>query len=297
MALLDPPPETKYNVLSLGAGVQSSCLALMAEHGEIKPKPDLAIFADTQGEPEEVYNWLQYLKEKLSYPVVTVTKGNLVDACLETHFIKKEDAKLPVNTPYVLNLIPAFAHYENTGNTKLAIGRLCTKHYKIDPIYKYLKQRFNIKRGEKLPQVTQWIGISWDEVMRMKESKVPWAQHRHPLIEIKMRRGECLEWMKKNGYPEPPRSACWFCPFRHNSEWRNLRDNYPSEFKKAIQFDKDLRDHYKNIDSKRPTKYDERAVFIHSSCQPLGEIDFDDDADKGQGTFDFSSECEGMCGV
>lgn len=33
-------------ILSLGAGVQSSTLALMAEHGEIE-KPDYAIFADT----------------------------------------------------------------------------------------------------------------------------------------------------------------------------------------------------------------------------------------------------------
>jgi hypothetical protein len=34
-------------VLSLGAGVQSTTLALMAAHGEIGPMPDCAIFADT----------------------------------------------------------------------------------------------------------------------------------------------------------------------------------------------------------------------------------------------------------
>ena len=38
-----------YRVLSLGAGVQSTVLALMAERGEFGlPKPDIAIFADTQ---------------------------------------------------------------------------------------------------------------------------------------------------------------------------------------------------------------------------------------------------------
>ena len=51
-------------ILSLGAGVQSSTLALMAEHGEIE-KPDCAIFADTQSEPEEVMEWLGYLETKL----------------------------------------------------------------------------------------------------------------------------------------------------------------------------------------------------------------------------------------
>jgi len=38
-------------------------------------------------------------------------------------------------------------------------------------------------------------------------------------------------------------------------------------------------------------------VFLHTSMKPIGEIDFDNDTDKGQVLFDFSSECEGMCGV
>ena len=40
-------------VLSLGAGVQSTTLALMIEKGEI-PMVDCAIFADTMGEPKKV---------------------------------------------------------------------------------------------------------------------------------------------------------------------------------------------------------------------------------------------------
>ena len=39
----------RLRVLSLGAGVQSTTLALMAAHGEIGPMPDCAIFADTGG--------------------------------------------------------------------------------------------------------------------------------------------------------------------------------------------------------------------------------------------------------
>ena len=42
--------KTKLRILSLGAGVQSSTLALMIEKGEI-PMVDAAIFADTMGEP------------------------------------------------------------------------------------------------------------------------------------------------------------------------------------------------------------------------------------------------------
>ena len=38
-------------IISLGAGVQSTTMALMASHGEIGPMPDCAIFADTGSEP------------------------------------------------------------------------------------------------------------------------------------------------------------------------------------------------------------------------------------------------------
>ena len=47
-------------ILSLGAGVQSSTLALMIERGDL-PMVDAAIFADTKGEPKEVYDRLDWL--------------------------------------------------------------------------------------------------------------------------------------------------------------------------------------------------------------------------------------------
>ena len=47
------------NVLSLGAGVQSSTMALMSAKGEL-PKADCAIFADTGYEPKAIYNYLNY---------------------------------------------------------------------------------------------------------------------------------------------------------------------------------------------------------------------------------------------
>jgi len=49
-ALFPPPTDIstiRLRALSLGAGVQSTTLALMAAHGEVGPMPDCAIFADT----------------------------------------------------------------------------------------------------------------------------------------------------------------------------------------------------------------------------------------------------------
>ena len=62
-------------ILSLGAGVQSTTLALMAERGLIE-KPVAAIFADTGDEPPNIHDHLERLKGMLSFPVYTVTQGN-----------------------------------------------------------------------------------------------------------------------------------------------------------------------------------------------------------------------------
>ena len=72
-----------YRVLSLGAGVQSTVLALMAERGEFGlPKPDIAIFADTQWEPPAVYEHLEWIKSQVSFEIKTVTAGNIKENLL-----------------------------------------------------------------------------------------------------------------------------------------------------------------------------------------------------------------------
>src|SRR6185295_2844253 len=69
------------NIISLGAGVQSTTMALMAAHGEITPMPDCAIFADTMAEPAATYEHLQWLTSDnvLPFPVHIVSAGNLTE--------------------------------------------------------------------------------------------------------------------------------------------------------------------------------------------------------------------------
>ncbi|MCW1885601.1 hypothetical protein OKA04_12755 [Luteolibacter flavescens] len=61
-------------LLSLGAGVQSTTLALLAEAGEIE-RPAAAIFADTGDEPAKVYEHLERLRGMISFPVHIVRVG------------------------------------------------------------------------------------------------------------------------------------------------------------------------------------------------------------------------------
>ena len=264
MSYFEPPPQTKYNVLNLGAGVQSSCLALMAARGEITPMPDFAVFADTQAEPTSVYKWLDWLETQLPFPVIRVTKGSLTESVLKIR-VKEKCKYSDKPMTYLRSNIPVFGLTQH-GEVKAALGRACTADFKIAPITKEIRSRCKIKHGQKELTVTSWIGISYDEMQRMKLMSNPWQQPRWPLVEKRMTRAHCLEWMKKNGYPEPPRSACYYCPFHDDDEWRRLKEQDPEHFQKAVEFDRT----YRRLQNENPGGL-RIEVYLHKSCKPLDE--------------------------
>lgn len=290
MSYFEPPSPTRYTVLNLGAGVQSSCLALMAARGEITPMPDFAVFADTQAEPTSVYKWLDWLETQLPFPVIRVTKGSLTDDILRIR-VKQKSIYSDKPMTYLKTNIPVYG-LTASGDRRNAIGRACTADYKVAPILKEIRKRCHIKHGQKEVTVTQWLGISYDETQRMKLPGNRWTQHRWPLIEKRMTRAHCKEWMARNGYPEPPRSACYYCPFHSDDEWRRLKTQDPEHFQKAVEFDRT----YRRLQNENPGGL-RIEVYLHGSCKPLDEVDFSNEEDKGQLGFDFQSECEGMCGL
>lgn len=75
------PTLILLRALSLGAGLQSTTMALMAAHGENGPMPDYAIFADTGWEPTAVYDHLAWLMSPnvLPFLIHIVSAGNIRD--------------------------------------------------------------------------------------------------------------------------------------------------------------------------------------------------------------------------
>ena len=275
--------EKQWNVISLGGGVQSSAMALMASCGELGPMPDCAVFADTQDEPASVYRWLDWLEPKLAFPVFRVTKGSLSEQSLTMK--KTADGRLFSKTN-----IPFFTLGQD-GSFGMIPHRSCTADFKIGPILKFLRSRCGVKRGQKHATVTSWIGISLDEQQRMKDSRDKWVVNRWPLIEKRIDRGGCVRWMIERGYPEPPKSACTYCPFHSNKEWRRLKKEEPEDFAKAVKFEQDIQR------IKAASSNFASTPFLHASRVPLDEIDFRNDIDHGQQLLSFMDECEGMCGV
>lgn len=315
---------TPLNLLSLGAGVQSSTAALKAARGEITPMPDAAIFSDTRAEPKSVYLWLDWLEKQLPYPIYRVSAGSLTEGALTMK--KTADGRL-----FSKSDIPIFVRNHDGSQGKI-VNRACTRDYKLYPIFAKCreligperliawrrKHRANLKEyaawiretrlakkeGRALPLfpgacwkrmqddalAVQWIGISLDEIQRMKPSRVPYLRSRWPLIEQETNRHDCLRWMEEKGYPQPPRSACVYCPFHNDHEWRRLKEEEPDEFAAAVKFERDLQT------IKAQSSNFKTTPFLHRSLVPLDQVDFSTEEDRGQLSL-FGEECEGMCGA
>lgn len=288
-------------VLSLGAGVQSSVLLLMSCRGEL-PRLDAAIFADTQWEPKAVYSHLGWLEEQAKaagIPLYRVSEGNLrAEGIAFRQRAEQRHASIPL---FVLNL---------DGSNGM-INRQCTYQYKIRPIERCMKREIlglaPGQRAPKSPVIDQWFGITSDEIYRMKQSRDKWKRHVYPfcgfphnaeaLIGRRMNRQSCIEWLKIN-YPDhpAPRSACIACPFHSDEEWRKMRDNDPESWVDAVDFDHKIRQADKEGQKKRGLLVG--LPFVHSQRVPLDQVDLTTDVDHGQGLlWGMGEECTGMCGV
>lgn len=263
-------------VLSLGAGVQSTTLALMAAHGEIEP-PDCAIFADTLWEPQAVYDHLAWLRSSnvLPFPVRVVTAGNLRDSIVNRRN----------TTGGRFAAIPW--HTVNPDGSEGMGRRQCSSEYKLEPIMREIRRllgkpgRAYIRPGA----VEVLIGISWDERDRVNVARQKYMTNRYPLLDRQLRRHDCLLWLERHGYAQPPKSSCIGCPFHNNTYWRELRDKYPTEFADACDADRRLREG--NSRGIRATEY------MHPSRKPLAEVDLSAPAQTDM----FRNECSGSCGV
>ncbi len=157
----------KLRVLSLGAGVQSTTLALMAAHGEIEP-PDCAIFADTQWEPAAVYDHLRWLISVLPFEVEIVSQGNIrVGLEQRRNTTGGRFAAIPWHT-----INPNGSH---------GMGRRqCSSEYKLTPIMHAIREQLGkTKHAYIAPGTVEvLLGISRDEAQRMRTARQRYMTNR-----------------------------------------------------------------------------------------------------------------------
>lgn len=279
------PKGFDVTYISLGCGVQSSALAAMSVTGyKGVPKADFAIFADTQWETQATYDYFKVLEKWLGdrgLPVYKATKGSVRVAAIEG--IAK-----PLKNRFIS--VPAFTKGE-FDDKEGRLRRQCTREFKIEVIERKLRELMGYEKRKRVKhKVRALIGISIDEFIRMKDSRTPWVKNGYPLVDLHIRREKCSTILTDMGLPKPTKSACVGCPYHDNRFWLNQKNDSPEEFADAVDFDKAIRNGTKAGIT--------RPVFLHRSCRPLDEIDFEKelDTEPGQLTM-FDEECEGMCGV
>lgn len=179
-----------YKILSFGGGVQTMALLL-----KIGKQMDYVIFADTGGEHDETYEYMnlhvkKYCNENNIKFVRVYSKygKTLYDYCWDKH------------------IVPSIKF------------RDCTSKFKIAPIRRFLRKELGITRADPCEMN---IGISWDEVDRMNESNVLYVKNKYPLVDERITRSDCEMIIATQGYPIPPKSGCFFCPFAKSADLLN----------------------------------------------------------------------------
>jgi hypothetical protein len=245
--------------LSWGCGVQSTTLAAMSTLGDLEPL-DVVITADTGWERRVTYEardfYAAWLQER-GIRVEIVSGGN----------VRKLGAEEHIHIPF----------FTSDGGP---LQRQCTSEFKIKPVKRRLRELAGYhatKKPDPAPgEIELWLGISWDEFERMKGSRVKFIEHRWPLIEHKMTRQDCVDYLISHDLPVPPKSACVGCPYRLASEWIEMRDSDPDEWREVVEFDEANR--HNPLAVRGRSTADE--LYVYKRAEPLATADLEADAEK-----------------
>jgi len=250
--------EYRINVLSLGWGVQSFCLAAMSALGAIPPI-HAAVHADTAHERSETYafaaRWTPWLEEH-GVRVITV-RGTSTDV-----IENPSDPRI---------MIPAHIMGIDGKGSGL-LRRQCTLAWKIMPVRRWIQSNRNKQRANLL------LGITTDEWKGMRDSSVKYIIHQYPFIDLNWNRTMATQWLLDNNLEVPVKSACVFCPYSNNKTWQDLKQANSHDWTKAVEVDKTIRNKRRGY-----------TAYLHRNLKPLGYEEQGDDYNVDE------DECSGMC--
>lgn len=239
-------------VISYGGGVQSTAMVVLAAQGRLGYDVDAALFANV-GDDSEHPATLDYVRG--------VAGPFAIEQGLKLHelYAVTKDGK-----PRTLWHLLAT---ENTPSIPVRLGeggapanRTCTRKFKVDVVGKWLKANGASKDNP----ATVCIGISTDEIQRVNGKRAqPYERPVWPLIELGMNRADCVSVIKDAGLPVPPKSSCFFCPFKRADQWAEMRRDEPDLFVRAADLEA-------SINERRHTRGKD-PVYLTRFGKPLTE--------------------------
>lgn len=218
-------------ILSYGGGVQSVAMCVLVVQGKL-PRPDAIIAADTS---REVPSTWEYAERHI--------RPLLRSVGLELHI-----------APHSLSAVDLYSGDDVILPLFTETGKLptfCSSEWKARVVERYARTVLKLPRP-----YTYWIGFSLDEQRRA----TPNPERRYPLLELMLTRVDCLSIIDAAGLPAPRKSRCFMCPHQTDSEWIQVREDYPELWQKAVEIERDIQE-------------DERfsQCYLHRSRVPLSE--------------------------
>lgn len=285
--------------MSFGGGVQSTTLAILAINKDERllratagRVPDLYLFADTGDERlltdehvAKMQAWL--LSSGARFEILRRPEK------LSEHVISRvKEGRGGINLPPVHIAPIRDAHRASS----MPVRRGCTSFFKVALLDSHAKRIYKSERkaGE---VISQWYGMSYDEPTRLRTSQDLWRKFDYPLYRMGWSRDRCERYLSEQKYPDGlpvpvVRSSCVYCPYHSNEAWRELRDNDPEGWARAVSFDEQLRM------TGEPIAGLKSLAYVHKSRVPLSEALIDAPATDQLDMFSVEDEeCQGVCGV
>jgi hypothetical protein len=211
------------HVFACGGGVQSTAALVLAASARIPYRT--FVFANV-GDHAEDPRTIQYVSNVLR-PYAAQHGINWVDVERTTRDGIAVDLYDDLHRPIRSINIPVRMSNGAPGN------RNCTVEFKIKPIARWIKAN--------APGCTLGKGISTDEPHRATPSREDDGYlSAYPLIELGISRADCLRLVAEAGLPQPPKSSCWFCPYKTTDQWITMRRERPELFGKVARLERHL---------------------------------------------------------
>lgn len=254
-------------ILSFGAGMQSTALALMSCENAVQvPAPyplvpvyDAVIFCDLGLEPPWVKAQMEFTKRACENAGIPFY---VLDTPLYKDFTENFGERRAISIPWWT--------LGNDGH-KSKMPRNCTIDYKVDRISKFVRwELLRYRKGQRLrPEDVKGhemhMGFSAEEARRCKESKSPMFVNKFPLVDMGLTRADNYKYILEEWGLNTKASACAFCPFHKNFFYQYIRENEPETYQAVVGVDHLLRD-------KNPKPPMDSDLFISRSRKRIEDL-------------------------
>lgn len=265
-------------ILSFGAGMQSTALALMScenvdaeRKGHKRPYPlvpvyDLVVFCDLGFEPPWVMQQAEFVHRACDAAGI---RYEMLDAPLHRDLMQNFGRRRTVSIPWWT--------LRDDGH-KSRMPRNCTLDYKVERISKFVRwEVLGYKKGQRLRDEDKkahemHMGFSFEEKQRCKDSPNPMFVNRFPLVDMELTRADNYAYILDVWGLDTKASACCFCPFHRNHFFEHLKEHQPQTYAKLLEVDELLRD-------KNPKPPMDSDLFISRSRKRLADLTPEDCCD------------------